>query len=109
MSCWEEETCCFDPEELLIEQYYERERAKEYKKKLRALEHNTIHITERVYPHSPLWITQDGQRLKIEDMTTTHIKNCLKLIYKSNGKWRNQFIRPFECELRKRKYQEQFI
>ena len=63
-----------------------------------------IHISKRAYPHSPVWVTQDGQKLKIEDMSTSHIKKCLKMIYKSNGSWRREFIRPFECELRRRKY-----
>lgn len=63
-----------------------------------------IHISKRAYPHSPVWITAEGERLTIDEMSTSHIKNCLKEIYKRNGTWRREFIRPFECELRRRKY-----
>lgn len=63
-----------------------------------------IHISKRAYPQHPIWITQEGKHLTIDEMSTQHIKNCLKEIYKRNGTWRREFIRPFECELRRRKY-----
>ena len=98
MSCWEEENCCFDPEDLLYEQYLKEQSTEEEEIKV------IIHISRQAYPHNPLWVTEDGEKLRIEDMSTKHIKNCLKLIYKRNGNWRREFIRPFECELRRRKY-----
>jgi hypothetical protein len=52
-----------------------------------------------------LWETKDGFLIKIEDMETSHIKNCLHKIYKSNGTWRSEYTRLFENELRRRKFQ----
>lgn len=52
----------------------------------------------------PAWRTRDGELIAIKDMDTSHIKNCIKMIYKSNGKWRHQYLRYFEAELRKRKF-----
>lgn len=52
----------------------------------------------------PAWRMKDGKLIAIRDMETSHIKNCIKMIYKSNGTWRHQYLRYFEAELRKRKY-----
>ena len=52
----------------------------------------------------PAWRMKDGELIAIKDMDTSHIKNCIKMIYKSNGKWRHQYLRYFEAELRRRKY-----
>lgn len=52
----------------------------------------------------PAWRTKDGELIAIKDMDTSHIKNCIKMIYKSNGTWRHQYLRYFEAELRKRKF-----
>lgn len=52
----------------------------------------------------PAWRTKDGELIAIKDMDTSHIKNCIKMIYRSNGKWRHQYLRYFEAELRKRKF-----
>ena len=54
----------------------------------------------------PAWRIRSGRLIAIEDMDTPHIKNCIKMIYRSNGTWRHQYLRYFETELRKRKYQE---
>lgn len=29
-----------------------------------------------------IWITKTGQQLKIKDMTTEHIKNCIKVLHR---------------------------
>jgi hypothetical protein len=50
-----------------------------------------------------IWKTQKGEYLRIRDMDTNHIKNCIKCIYKSNGNWRPEYLRLFENELRRRK------
>lgn len=50
------------------------------------------------------WIQRDGTPIKVKDMATSHIKNSIKLIYKSNGSWRREFLRVFEKELRHRKF-----
>lgn len=52
----------------------------------------------------PVWITNEGKYLYIKDMTTSHIKNCIKLIYKKNGTWRNGYLKYLKEELIKRKY-----
>ena len=52
----------------------------------------------------PAWRMKDGELIAIKDMDTSHIKNCIKMIYRSNGKWRHQYLRYFEAELRKRKF-----
>ena len=52
----------------------------------------------------PAWRMQDGNLIAIQDMDTSHIKNCIKMIYRSNGTWRHQYLRYFEAELRRRKY-----
>lgn len=51
----------------------------------------------------PAWRMRNGKLIAIKDMDTSHIKNCIKMIYRSNGKWRHQYLRYFEAELRKRK------
>ena len=52
----------------------------------------------------PAWRMKDGKLIAIRDMETSHIKTCIKMIYRSNGMWRHQYLRYFEAELRKRKY-----
>ena len=52
----------------------------------------------------PAWRMKDGKLIAIRDMETSYIKNCIKMIYKSNGTWRHQYLRYFEAELRKRKF-----
>ena len=51
----------------------------------------------------PAWRMADGNLIAIQDMDTSHIKNCIKMIYRKNGTWRHQYLRYFETELRKRK------
>lgn len=52
----------------------------------------------------PAWRMNDGKLIAIQDMDTSHIKNCIKMIYRHNGTWRHQYLRYFEEELRSRKY-----
>ena len=52
----------------------------------------------------PAWRMRNGKLIAIKDMDTSHIKNCIKMIYRSNGTWRHQYLRYFEAELRKRKF-----
>ena len=52
----------------------------------------------------PAWRMADGNLIAIRDMETSHIKNCIKMIYRKNGTWRRQYLRYFETELRKRKF-----
>lgn len=54
--------------------------------------------------HIPAWRMSNGKLIAIRDMETSHIKNCIKMIHKSNGKWRPQYLRYFTDELCKRKF-----
>lgn len=63
-----------------------------------------LHIIE--HHVVPAWRTNDGELIAIKDMKTSHIKNCIKMIYKRNGTWRQQYLRYFENELRRRKYEK---
>lgn len=56
------------------------------------------------YISIPAWRMADGNLIAIKDMDTSHIKNCIKMIYRHNGTWRHQYLRYFEEELRSRKY-----
>lgn len=56
------------------------------------------------YISIPAWRMKDGNLIAIQDMDTSHIKNCIKMIYRHNGTWRHQYLRYFEAELRRRKY-----
>ncbi|MDY2736729.1 hypothetical protein [Intestinibacter sp.] len=56
------------------------------------------------YISIPAWRMANGELIAIRDMKTSHIKNCIKMIYRSNGTWRHQYLRYFEAKLRKRKY-----
>lgn len=52
------------------------------------------------FPHgvnNDEWQTRDGKILKVKDMTTTHIKNCMRLIGESDDFW---YV--FEAELKRR-------
>lgn len=53
----------------------------------------------------PAWRMNNGELIAIKDMETSHIKNCIHMIYKSKGIWRHQYLRYFENELRRRKYE----
>lgn len=52
----------------------------------------------------PAWRMNNGNLIAIKNMNTSHIKNCIKMIYKSNGRWRRKYLSYFERELRRRKY-----
>lgn len=57
-----------------------------------------------VISHYPAWKMFNGELIAIKDMTTSHIKNCIRMIYRKNGTWRHQYLRYFELELRRRKF-----
>lgn len=56
------------------------------------------------YISIPAWRMKDDTLIAIRDMDTSHIKNCIKMIYKSNGTWRHQYLKYLKNELIKRKY-----
>ena len=49
-----------------------------------------------------LWETRDGQTLKVTDMTTSHIQNCLRMLKRGNSRYADPFIGMFEKELERR-------
>lgn len=51
----------------------------------------------------PVWVTADGRPYRISEMSTEHIRNCIKMIYQRNGTWKQEYLRIFEKELRKRR------
>lgn len=58
------------------------------------------YLFEEHFPHgvhNDEWRTRDGRILKVKDMTTQHIKNCMRLIGTDDD-----FYYVFEYELRKR-------
>ncbi len=59
---------------------------------------------ERDFPHgvdNDEWTTKDGRTLKVKDMTTGHIMNCMKMLMK-DGEVIDDFYYVFEQELRRR-------
>lgn len=55
-----------------------------------------------------IWRTANGTRIAIKDMETSHIKNCLKMIYRSNGQWRREYLPALQRELTKRRWESRF-
>lgn len=49
-----------------------------------------------------IWIAKDGTKYSISKMTTSHIKNCIRMIQRSNYRWRPEYIEPLTQELKKR-------
>ena len=52
------------------------------------------------FPHgvnNDEWTTRDGRTLKITEMTTRHIRNCMKMIGEEDD-----FYQVFEAELKRR-------
>lgn len=53
-----------------------------------------------------LWECKDGTIIAIEDMKTSHIKNCIAMIEKSiktNKPWRIEYLNSLKAELASRK------
>lgn len=49
-----------------------------------------------------IWIAKDGTKYSISEMTTSHIKNCIRMIQRSNYHWRPEYIEPLTQELKRR-------
>lgn len=49
-----------------------------------------------------IWVARDGTKYSISKMTTLHIKNCIRMIQRSNYHWRPEYIEPLAQELEKR-------
>ena len=49
-----------------------------------------------------IWVTKEGKALKICEMQTSHIKNCINFLKRKKHDFFNCYIRAFEEELIKR-------
>ena len=49
-----------------------------------------------------LWETKDLDLIPISQMTTHHIQNCIRMILKSNKRWRGEYLQYLEHELNTR-------
>jgi hypothetical protein len=50
----------------------------------------------------PIWVTKDGKRLRVSQMTTSHIINCINKIQRhmAHGKpWRTEYLERLNLEL----------
>lgn len=50
-----------------------------------------------------IWITRDHQMLRISEMSTEHIENCIKMIENRGYEWRKEWLPLLDEELEKRK------
>lgn len=46
-----------------------------------------------------IWVTRDGQRLLVSNMTTSHIVNALRMIDRHGNTWRADYRERLEIEL----------
>ena len=49
-----------------------------------------------------IWVAKDGTKYSISEMTTSHIKNCIRMIQRSNYRWRPEYLEPLTQELKRR-------
>ena len=49
-----------------------------------------------------IWVTKDNRELKISDMQTSHIKNCINFIKRNDDDMYACYIPVFEAELKRR-------
>ena len=49
-----------------------------------------------------IWIAKDGTKYLISKMQTSHIKNCIRMIQRSNYYWRPEYLEPLTQELKRR-------
>lgn len=54
------------------------------------------------FDYTPCWITKDGNTLRIKDMTTSHIRNCMRMIERSDFEWRGELYSFLKKELNNR-------
>lgn len=56
-----------------------------------------------IYASKGIWHTKDGRMLLVEDMTTQHIHNCIRMMERNNNPLLDVYRPMFEKELAKRK------
>ena len=60
--------------------------------------------------NNKIWVTKDGKELKIKDMETSHIHNCMKMINKKSKEWgyAEKYKELFMEELTRRTFEKAF-
>lgn len=77
---WAEEQSWFGLEDLALEALYETKE-------------NT---------RNDIWVAKDGTKYLISEMTTSHIKNCIRMIQRSKYRWRPEYLELLVQELKRR-------
>ena len=80
---WAEEQSWFGLEDVVLEE--------------RDLALDAIQIEKEI-----VWETRNGDFIPISQMNTSHIKNSINMILKSNKKWRGRYLIPLQKELTQR-------
>lgn len=50
-----------------------------------------------------LWVTKDGRYMRINEMETSHIRNCIRMLNRNDSPYKDPYIKAFEEELAERK------
>lgn len=70
----------------------------------RSIAEEEVEMTNRIKNRE--WVTRTGKRLKIADMETSHIINCLRIINRAQWCYAYEYTKLFEAELNKRGVKE---
>jgi hypothetical protein len=62
----------------------------------------SIFIKAEIEASKGIWRTKDGRVLKVEEMETGHIKNCMRMLERNNVPIRKPYIVMFTKELHRR-------
>jgi hypothetical protein len=62
----------------------------------------SICIKAEIEASKGIWRTKDGRVLKVEEMETGHIKNCMRMLERNNVPIRKPYIVMFTKELHRR-------
>lgn len=46
--------------------------------------YTAVGTVDQNYKHDWIWTTKEGTKVRVEDMSTSHIKNCLKQAIRNN-------------------------
>lgn len=49
-----------------------------------------------------IWVTREGIEIKISEMKTTHIRNCIGMLTRRTDRWRKEYLPLLFGELEKR-------
>lgn len=62
----------------------------------------SICIIAEIEASKGIWRTKDGRVLKVEEMDTGHIENCIRMLERNNVPFRKPYIKMFTDELCRR-------